>query len=548
MNPFFLVLSPRKSPTGSTTPFTLVRDNWDDFGFKTQYHLYFNLAKEESYIGAVRILKKGQGITSSGVLSDGLIPELDESFCSLGQSLDYYERIAQLPSDVREALLIAIRDSIAFPDRAEGFRKEIGWQTSVLRDIQNEKEFAQLASVLLKKDYASLPNISQDLVFQVAGWSAPLHLQFSAPSDSIFYFPPTPLRRYRLPQRITVITGRNGSGKSTLLSRLARILHASQSDRNSETLKKLGTIEPVGVGFTRIITVSYSAFDAFQVPGITREDRIQIARDLKSGTGRYYFCGLRDISRELENQINLAELPTSTTFDPGFEADRQRETFLKPITVLSDEFARAIDRIEEIGRQPLLEWAASYLLADSSFSHSQPLQLSDLLTTDPKEAFFRWSTGHKIVLHTLASMVAYTEPKSIVLFDEPEAHLHPPLLAALMHGIRHILEDRDAFAVVATHSPVVAQETLSRHVRIVRRVAELTTIARPKIETFGESIGEITDEVFGLNSDATDYHEILRRLLERLGSVEGVEGLFDAGLSLQGRAYLMTLSAARDSE
>src|ERR1700737_1950753 len=163
MNPFFLVLSPRKSPTGSTTPFTLVRDNWDDFGFKTQYHLYFNLAKEESYIGAVRILKKGQGITSSGVLSDGLIPELDESFCSLGQSLDYYERIAQLPSDVREALLIAIRDSIAFPDRAEGFRKEIGWQTSVLRDIQNKKEFANLVWVLLKKDYASLPNISQDL-------------------------------------------------------------------------------------------------------------------------------------------------------------------------------------------------------------------------------------------------------------------------------------------------------------------------------------------------------------------------------------------------
>lgn len=282
MNPFFLVLSPRKRPTGSITPFTLVRDSWDDFGFKTQYHLYFNLANEESYIGAVRILKRGQVTTPTGVLSEGLIPELDESFCSLGQNLDYYERIAQLPSDVRQNLLIAIRDSIAFPDHAESFRKETGWQTSVLRDIQSEEEFSQLASVLLKRDYASLPNVSQDLVFRVAGWSAPLHLQFSAPADSIFPLPPTSFRRYRLPQRITVITGRNGSGKSTLLSRLARILHASQSDRNSEALTKLGAIEPVGVGFTRIITVSYSAFDAFQVPGITREERVQIARDLGS--------------------------------------------------------------------------------------------------------------------------------------------------------------------------------------------------------------------------------------------------------------------------
>lgn len=90
-------------------------------------------------------------------------------------------------------------------------------------------------------------------------------------------------------------------------------------------------------------------------------------------------------------------------------------------------------------------------------------------TGAPAEMFARWSTGHKIVMHAAVSMVAYTEAKAIVLIDEPESHLHPPLLAAFMHAVRPILDKNDAFAVIATHSPVVVQETLGRHVSVVRR-------------------------------------------------------------------------------
>ena len=78
-----------------------------------------------------------------------------------------------------------------------------------------------------------------------------------------------------------------------------------------------------------------------------------------------------------------------------------------------------------------------------------------------------------------------------------------------MNAIRLVLRRNDAFAVVATHSPVVAQETLRRHTAVVRRTGDETTIHRPKIETYGESIGEITNEVFGLNSDTTDFHSVL---------------------------------------
>ncbi len=149
-------------------------------------------------------------------------------------------------------------------------------------------------------------------------------------------------------------------------------------------------------------------------------------------------------------------------------------------------------------------------------------------------------------MHATAAIVAHTEPKSIVLIDEPESHLHPPLLAALMNAIRLILLRNDAFAIVATHSPVVAQETLRRHTAIVRRIGGETTIHRPKIETYGESIGEITNEVFGLTADTTDFHSVLSSLVQQGLSLEGIEALFDRGLSLQGRAFVMSKMAQGD--
>src|SRR5690606_23174970 len=124
---------------------------------------------------------------------------------------------------------------------------------------------------------------------------------------------------------------------------------------------------------------------------------------------------------------------------------------------------------------------------------------SQLLAMDPKPAFIGWSTGLKIVMHAIVTLVARTERKSIVLIDEPESHLHPPLLAAYMHAVRLVLETNDAFAVIATHSPVVVQETLGRHVSIVSRIEDDVTILPPRIETYGESIGEITDEIFRLH-------------------------------------------------
>ena len=518
----------------------LQQDEWNDFQFQTLYQLHVFTQEFRGRIGEVKILRRGQTEADYIQLARGRLQPLGEEYCSLGQDLDYYERLADLPAELRQNILTHLRDALAFPDHAKKFFAEPGWEISVLRYIDWES-FRHDASVLLERDYTRVARLDLALSFQVHGWVNPLHLRFSASEDRQSL---TLSHITNLPERIAVITGRNGSGKSTLLARLARVLHASQRDRSSEELKKLGSIDPPGIGFSRVLNIAYSAFDAFQIPGLNDEERQQIAIEFKHGKGRYYFCGLRDIVREENEGLHGAgdqQKALSTNVTP----DRQRRTLLKSIDDFTMEFVHMIERIQKVRRDELLISVVNILAGDPSFQDLGADPISAILHA-PERLFLLWSTGHKIVMHAIMSIIAYTEAKSIVLIDEPESHLHPPLLGAFMHALRLILDRNDAFAVVATHSPVVVQETLGRNVSVVRRSGAETTISSPRIETYGESIGTITDEVFGLNSDATDFYKTLQSWSQSGLTIQEIETRFERGLSLQARAYIMSELARKD--
>ena len=538
MTSFSVVLPSRNDPSGFSG-IVLQQDEWNDFGFQTQYHLYVATPEFNGRVGAVKILRRGQTSKDPLMLLPGPMGPLGEEWVSLGQDLDYYERLADLPEALRQEILSHLRDALTYPEHAQTFFDEKGWDTSLLRHIAWES-FQQDASVLLERDYSKVARLGLDLSFQMTGWADPLVLNFDTPTN----YPPFPGQGQILPDRIAVVVGRNGSGKSTLLSRLARIIHASQRDRSGETLAALGKIKPEGIGFTRIINIAYSAFDAFQLPGVDYKERRQIVDDLERGSGRYHYCGLRNIAREVHGAEGVGDIDGLPIETVGL--DRQELTILKTSEELANEFAGAVAKIVETQRMELFSEVCKILASEASFADlgSDP---AASIKQYPLEWFKVWSTGHKIVMHAVVSLVAYTEPKSIVLFDEPESHLHPPLLAALMHAVRLVLRKNDAFAVVATHSPVVVQETLRRHTAIVRRSGRETGIFPPRIETYGESIGEITNEVFGLTADTTDYHETLSRLVSSGMSLDNIERLFENGLSLQARAYVMTELARRDN-
>ena len=98
------------------------------------------------------------------------------------------------------------------------------------------------------------------------------------------------------------------------------------------------------------------------------------------------------------------------------------------------------------------------------------------------------------------------------MIDEPEGHLHPPLLAAMTRAISELMVKRNGVAVVATHSPVILQEVPMSCVWILDRMLTVSKAERLSIETFAENIGILSREVFKLELSQSGYHQLLYEL------------------------------------
>jgi predicted ATP-dependent endonuclease of OLD family len=108
------------------------------------------------------------------------------------------------------------------------------------------------------------------------------------------------------------------------------------------------------------------------------------------------------------------------------------------------------------------------------------------------------SSGHKTVLLTMTKLVEVVGERTLVLIDEPEAHLHPPLAASFIRAFSALLASRNGLAILATHSPVMLQEVPQDCVWLLFRNGENIEVERPQIETFAETLGVLTREVFRL--------------------------------------------------
>ncbi len=557
--PLILVIPNRRNRLGGYAEeayFYLEKDDWNDFGYCTTYHLHASaeLTEDEKpwLIGHLNILKIGQEDNYKSLLMPGPLSKLHEDFCSMSSSLDYYERLSQLNERFRTRLLIALRDVIIYSDLRVDYKDEPGFRKSLMRGLSFNDDIFELAPLLISRNFHKLFDLGLDFRFTMPELDTPLEINFDSP---VYGF-----NDRKLPNRIAVIIGRNGSGKSTLLSRISRIAFSSAKDRRDRYLRQVGVISPPGLGFPRIIFLSYSAFDSFNTPGIYKSDKETIVMEMKNGLGRYVFCGIRDIVGELEESLKVIEPDEDGKLPRRYIlSDRTSNNKLKSVSMMSEEFVRNLKYIEELDLDEILGKSLELLAEEKSMRRLFPDDLIDQSEKSLEKIFMNLSTGHKFVIHAVTSIIAYAAPRSLLLFDEPETHLHPPILAALMKTIRYILRKRNSFMIVASHSPVVLQETLERHVFVVRREGDLMEISQPGLETFGENIGILTQMAFGLTANVTDYHDTLDRLVSEYTEsyfkadtteeiLELIEQHFPNGLSMQARSYVLSKIINRDKD
>lgn len=495
-------------------------DNWNDYSFVTMFYLIvFDEHGRRVEVGNVKIgfLGQKEEITTYSRI-DKIFNKLPEMFFSLGDGIDYYINIGKLSDKFKYKLLNALQDLVVQPNRLSDIENESVLNSSLLRSVTLSEIHGQFLRVL-----NGLPELS-DFHFlfnrkNASGFSD-LTIPFIVKVDSM---PST---------NIHALIGRNGCGKTSILNGMIDAITNPESNEYFFCENKKFSESRIPKGYFRsLISVSFSAFDPFTPP--------KEQPDPAKGT-QYFYIGLKDaVSNGLKSLDDL-RLEFVLAFIGCMRADRKRQLWVSAIKKLSsDENFSNMELIGLISKYEELRRKQSQIQVDNN-------QFADLLYKSIENYLLRMSSGHAIVLFTITRLVDTVGEKSLVLFDEPEVHLHPPLLSAFLRTLSDLLDARNGVAIIATHSPVVLQEVPKSCVWKVLRSRKAMNIIRPDIETFGENLGVLTREVFLLEVTNSGYHHLLSQSVNLGLSYNTIIENYKGQIGLEGRTVLKAMIMNRD--
>jgi predicted ATPase len=464
-------------PKAAVTPCIVVlTDDWDDYHFRTLYHLcLFKNIDKKIVLGDVKILQRGEQRTK---LPDEF-QSLGGDFFSLGQEEDYYTNMREHLPKTHMDLLGALNDVVVKPQHLDEIETTSGFRNSLIRFND--------AKICLRDGQAILNNEPREKgyeftytgVMQGAATGVLINVDLQ-PQDLV-------------PGRILAIIGRNGVGKTQFLAKLARDLATPQRVSKETSEQVEFAFKPSRPLFSRVIALSFSAFDRFQRPE---------PKEFFS----YIYCGVRD--------------------DSGGLSRKSLET----------RHLQYLRRIQEQDRESDWEQHVANVMGVSKKKVSIDRTIEELeqgLTPS-------MSSGQSILMYFISAALAYLKGGALVLFDEPEIHLHPNAVALLMQTLQALLKQYDSYAIIATHSPVVIQEVPRKRVVRFEREDNITSAFSLGQESFGENISELTRLVFETVEIPNFYKQTLKDLAVDF-SFNEVSTMFDDKLSLHATAYLASL-------
>jgi len=458
----------------------LIFDNWNDYGFVTSFAVQvFDEQGEKYELPEVKIGFFGQtaGVGTASRLGRSF-DTLPDEFFSLGMNVEYYRALGnEFTLAWRSEYLSSINDVVWDADLLGRAETEEVFRTSHLRSVDVSTVRDQYTSVL--QGEVQLTDFEFGFVLPQSEQLAGFDLSFAVKANS------TPS------SNMHAIIGRNGVGKTTLLNSMVQaVLNEGASEPYFYVDELFGQRRISEDYFSSVVSVSFSAFDPFFVPDDPENEK-------------YSYIGLKNYSGS-DGAIIKAEDDLYKEFVTGlshcFAEERRRNRWLQAIKTL-----RSDENFDEI------ELTSLMLLG------------GDELNAAALSLIKKMSSGHTVVLLTMTLLVANLQERSLVVFDEPESHLHPPLLSALMRSLSQLLHTRNAVAIFATHSPVVLQEIPKSCVWTVFRSNLTSRKRRPNAETFGENVGVLTREVFGLEVERSGFHTVLSHEVDVLPKEVGVE-------------------------
>lgn len=478
-------------PENTKNTILLTWDDWNDYSYYTLFGVeYVDSKGKKCTVGAVRIGYIGQrkGIDQKKIKTGESFQTLDDTHFSVGTEDSYYETLNELPEEVKDFVLIGLNDIALNSDKLNLAVNEEVTTDSLMRDISYStivNQFKRIANGGARLSNYSFTYNSQD------NQTTPIEFNIIAEQ-----YPPT---------NIQIIIGSNGVGKSYLLNNMVNSV--LQPNGNSNDGQFIFNTQYQSDKFSNVICVTFSAFDEYEFHNKFEN------KDIK-----YHFIGLKKMEVEKQHSIN------------DFA-----DNFLSSINLIlsSKRFFRWKSIITELESDPVFKNENLIEFIEKEYKTNDKAGL--------RSKFTKLSSGHKIILLTITKLVELLQEKSLVFFDEPEIHLHPPLLSSFIRALSKLLLDRNAVCIMTTHSPIVLQEVPSSCVYKLSRMGAYSKFERPRLETFGENIGVLTNEVFGLEVTESGFYKILKELVQENYNYERALRKIDEQLGIEGRSILRSL-------
>lgn len=428
-------------------------NRWNDYSFCTWFRLYYKKGDKIDSIGQLKIMKREVKDTSE-VLPDKFY-RLDTDYCSLGCNLEYYSNMYRLFRDKAYVYLGELRDAALYGHIQEQFEKSSLFTSSLLRTNAAERALRE------GRFYVYGRNMEQAYSF-VYHYDPRYDKEKESPVDINFDFK-YECEPYR---RVIGLIGENGVGKSTLLNDIVK----SFISKDKSAFLSLPPI------MSKIMVMSFSPFDKF--PPVPTDYTVE-----------YHYCGLLKNESELysqEEQIATFKRNLARIIKRG-SADHLRRKWRRIMTAVIDK-----DTIDDF------------------FDNNDNLKNKNI-----DDFCQNMSSGESIYVYSLTEILANIRYDTLLLFDEPEQHLHPHAITVLMKAIYDVLEEFESYAIIATHSPLIVREMVSDNVYTLERDEKTLNIAKIGIECFGEDVSVLSDVIFKNISDVKKYERFVETVAKK---------------------------------
>lgn len=525
---------------------------WDDYNFVTTFKVFYCRGKSKEYLGSAKVLANGHNDTSEYFVTQGQpifeakIYEITDALnpsiiVSLATSIDYYQKLRKIlePKLVADYLEKMGDASYHYDDR-DRFKKWPGFEESILRN-------SSISEAILKKgrqvaDGRYVP----DDAFKIGvdahdGTFEPVEFAFSNKGD---------LGR----SNINLLIGKNGVGKTFILRRLVELI--TGANENSMDWPY----------FHKLLVVAYSPFEDFYTknsllnalekkyadrPRKNQHSSKSLARR-RLHVNEYDYIGFKNEKDEFSlswpKEHSAKSLIGILEYDHANHWWRDSNRF----DILFDTLNLCLD-FDAIALKTkegeLIEFQKSSPSESRGLKHlKEDIALEEGICFTKKGQVLPLSSGQIIYSYLLPCLVAEIEDESLVIIDEPELYLHPALEIGLINMLKNLLKETSSYAIVATHSAVMAREVEKSGITILKKSSGKTEANKPTFETFGESleliIGEAFDDFITKKpyQDAIDSfiakHEGESDAINAIASIVGDEALAYIASKIEGQTEI----------